>query len=176
MKSKTVENGFTLVELLVVIAIIGILSSVVFGSFSSARMRARDTKRISDIYQIRLALEMYAEANGNKYPTAISSANLGTYLSPVPTDNGTAYKYAYYPATSPTSYHLGAILEQTGNDVLSNDSNCNSSTATSNNCPQAAQYFNPGGSAGGFNGASVSCDTSANATPLSNSKCFDLAR
>lgn len=65
MKSK----GFTLIELLVVIAIIGILSSVVFAALSAARMKSRDARRISDLKQITLALEMYFDAQGY-YPAA----------------------------------------------------------------------------------------------------------
>ncbi|PIS13297.1 MAG: prepilin-type cleavage/methylation domain-containing protein, partial [Candidatus Tagabacteria bacterium CG09_land_8_20_14_0_10_41_14] len=53
------KKGFTLIELLVVIAIIGILSSVVLASLNSARKKARDARRVADIKQIQLALEMY---------------------------------------------------------------------------------------------------------------------
>lgn len=62
-------KGFTLIELLVVIAIIGLLSSVVLVSLGTARMKARDARRISDLRQIRLALEFYYDENGT-YPSA----------------------------------------------------------------------------------------------------------
>ncbi len=56
---KGSRKGFTLIELLVVIAIIGILSSVVLASLSTARQKSRDAKRISDLGQVQLALELY---------------------------------------------------------------------------------------------------------------------
>ncbi len=46
------QKGFTLIELLVVIAIIGLLSSVVLASLNSARAKARDARRVSDLKQI----------------------------------------------------------------------------------------------------------------------------
>jgi len=63
------KKGFTLIELLVVIAIIGILSSVVLASLNTARSKSRDAKRISDVKQIQLALELYYDQNGS-YPTS----------------------------------------------------------------------------------------------------------
>ena len=66
---KNRSKGFTLIELLVVIAIIGILSTLSVVALNSARARARDAKRISDIRQIQTALEMFYSAN-NKYPTS----------------------------------------------------------------------------------------------------------
>lgn len=69
MKIKTIKQtkGFTLIELLVVIAIIGLLSSVVLASLSTAREKARDARRLSDIDQIQVALENYYDAH-NFYP------------------------------------------------------------------------------------------------------------
>ncbi len=57
-------GGFTLIELLVVISIISLLSSVILASLNSARMKGRDAKRISELREIRTALELYFDANG----------------------------------------------------------------------------------------------------------------
>jgi len=61
------SRSFTLIELLVVIAIIGVLSSVVLVSLNSAKAKARDARRLSDMKQIKAALEMYYISNG-RYP------------------------------------------------------------------------------------------------------------
>ncbi|HEY0979793.1 MAG TPA: prepilin-type N-terminal cleavage/methylation domain-containing protein [Candidatus Paceibacterota bacterium] len=66
------NRGFTLIELLVVIAVIGILSSVVLASLNSARVKGRDTKRKSDLHEMRNALELYYSTNGT-YPVSTNS-------------------------------------------------------------------------------------------------------
>ena len=74
---KTYKKGFTLVELLVVIAIIGLLSTLAIVALNSARQRARDAKRVSDIRQIQTALQLYFDSQ-NEYPfVAVNPTNLG---------------------------------------------------------------------------------------------------
>ena len=68
-------KGFTLIELLVAIAIIGILSSVVLASLNSARARARDAQRQSDIRAVEKALQLYW-LDHNAYPSTGSMENV----------------------------------------------------------------------------------------------------
>ncbi|EKE19461.1 MAG: hypothetical protein ACD_9C00008G0003 [uncultured bacterium] len=63
------RKGFTLIELLIVIAIIGILASAILVNVSSARVKARDAKRKTQLLSVRTGLEMYYAAHG-KYPPA----------------------------------------------------------------------------------------------------------
>ncbi|TSC86142.1 MAG: prepilin-type N-terminal cleavage/methylation domain-containing protein [Parcubacteria group bacterium Gr01-1014_8] len=71
------SRGFTLIELLVVIAIIGILSSVVLASLNSARKKGRDARRIADMKQMQLALELYYDAH-QSYPAVVAGGVSGT--------------------------------------------------------------------------------------------------
>lgn len=122
------KRGFTLIELLVVIAIIGILSSIVLASLNSARKKGRDARRISDIKQTQLALELYYDAHSS-YPTAaLYATNLVSegFISTLPTDPsaGASYGYAPGPAsctTACTTYTLKATLETAGHTALAND-------------------------------------------------------
>ena len=60
--------GFTLIELLVVIAIIAILAAILFPVFSRARAKARQTACLSNIKQLTLAIDMYAQDNDETLP------------------------------------------------------------------------------------------------------------
>lgn len=60
-------KAFTLIELLVVISIISLLSSIVLASLNSARAKARDARRDSDIHNLQIAIQLYYDTNG-EYP------------------------------------------------------------------------------------------------------------
>ena len=68
MQTRQRRHGFTLIELLVVIAIIAILASILFPVFSKAREKARQAGCASNIRQISLAIQMYAEDYDETYP------------------------------------------------------------------------------------------------------------
>jgi prepilin-type N-terminal cleavage/methylation domain-containing protein len=100
------KKAFTLVELLVVISIIGVLSSTVFATLSSAKGKARDARRMQDIVQISKALSAYASANNGVFPSgnyftrnaintdvnfaanwwSVLQGYLSGYFSPLPVD------------------------------------------------------------------------------------------
>ena len=133
------KKGFTLIELLVVVAILGLLATIVAVSLTSARARARDARRVSDVRQIELALELYYAAN-QEYPTSttaftqmIEDGYLNMSDAPKDPQTGQAYCYAWgyededdlYPYQF---YHIGAHLENVESDMLSSDRDFDSAT------------------------------------------------
>lgn len=75
-------QGFTLIELLVVIAIIGTLASVVLASLNSARVSARDAKRMADLRNLAVVLELYYHDN-SRYPNETwCDSSIGAYGHP----------------------------------------------------------------------------------------------
>ena len=125
------KKGFTLIELLVVVAIIGILTSVVLASLNTARVKARDAKKIASFRQIQSALEMYYSTNGN-YPILLAYINpssgnvnwltgfataLQPYLSSVPND-AVGVGYLYSSTNGGQKYGLALSFEGSNYDTL----------------------------------------------------------
>ncbi len=179
MKFIHTKRGFTLIELLVVIAIIGILSAVVLTSLSTARQKARDSKRIAEVTQIQKALDYYYDVN-QSYPSTTPTGYSGVDAAvqavtasgllprtPIPPLGGGAnyiYHGVYSNAGTPTecdavapvgtvcsNYELGITLERSDNIVLVNDADQ---------------------SVGTFYGAYPDCAVNV----LGTDKCFDAKR
>ena len=68
------RRGFTLIELLVTIAIIGLLATLGIVAFNTARIRARDARRTSDIRAIQTALEIFRGSVGGYPDDTVSGA------------------------------------------------------------------------------------------------------
>jgi type II secretory pathway pseudopilin PulG len=95
----TNQKAFGLIQLLVVIAASGLLSSVVVFSVSAYRGRIRDTKRLSDLTQIRQGLEFYLSQAGGYPDTHIWNAGaqvscFGAKIA-IPKDPAPWLGYAY---------------------------------------------------------------------------------
>ncbi|MBL7154898.1 MAG: type II secretion system protein [Candidatus Portnoybacteria bacterium] len=133
------QPGFTLIELLVVIAIIGILATIVLVSLNTARSKARDVRRVSDLRQVALALEMYYD-DEDTYPgtsgtcTTIPAALATDYIGAIPEDPGTT-EYAYGVESGGQNYVLRATME---NDVPDADIDA---TTYSCACDDASKYY-----------------------------------
>ncbi len=133
MKKILFKKGFTFIELLVVVAIIAILTAIVTTNFATSKSKTRDAKRVSDIAQIQLALEMVFD-KCNAYPQGItltstipldsttgtfcrklgSSSNytLGDFISVIPKESATQlYTYAKNSTVPYVDYVLRAKLE-----------------------------------------------------------------
>ncbi len=139
--SSQKNKGFTVVELLVSIAIIGLLSAVVFASFSQAQKKARIARRVSDLKQVQTALAYYYAVN-KSYPNTnwewrsscswwgsyaannVIPGLVPNYIANIPTDpqmNASANTSCYVYASNGTDYFFKAynIVEFTAADYFS---------------------------------------------------------
>ncbi len=109
------KKAFTLVELLVVIAIIGLLSTLSVVALNSARAKARDARRLSDIKQLRTALDMYYDSAGT-YPNSLTPGSPLSYgsiafLTKVPDDPLSSQHYNYAQTENGQNYTIDFTLE-----------------------------------------------------------------
>jgi len=119
------KQGFTLIEMLVVVGIIGILSSVLLTALGPARDKAKDSRIIQQMNQIRsLAETVYdGDYDGIEELPAIGSIandNLRALVDDISLQGGGVFLYKS-SAKGASSYilfsHLNQKLEQEGSLV-----------------------------------------------------------
>ncbi len=112
------RHAFTLVELLVVMVIVGVLVSITFPLYGRFTQQSAETKTLSNMRQMGVALLLYAGDNNNQLPGRVTNGtdpanipdkwpvllhpyvqDMRVYSSPIPDKNGKTYK-----VTDPTKY------------------------------------------------------------------------
>lgn len=92
-------DGFTLVELLVVIGIIAVLIAILMPALSSARQEAQAVQCSSNLRQLGMAIEMYAQEAKGYSITSWMGPNGGAYGS-LPSYTWRAMLYPYVNKTT----------------------------------------------------------------------------
>ena len=128
------SNGFTLIELLVVVSLIGVLATLVIANMNSARERARDAQRKSDLRNIQTGLRLYYNDNGG-YPLKAEFDSFWgsewsdgdvTYMNILPNDPLSPNQVYTYTYTDSENYLLKACLENKSDDKAVADGTCSS--------------------------------------------------
>ncbi len=110
------------------LVIVAAVALVVILSINTRPRHTYDVRRIADIKQIQLALELYYDANHNRYPDKLDdlirqdACSGSPCMLVVPKDpvNSTPY---YYEKRSDCSYYLSAVFDDSSNSVLQYDIN-----------------------------------------------------
>src|SRR3989304_1592623 len=155
--------GFTLIELLVVMAVLGVLVTILLVALDPVRLigQSRDSKRRSDLQQIKVAMQQYyndckvyptdAQVPFTNPPSALGNTGNGVdgaagtcddgavYMKQVPNENGGAYDYRV-ETVNRQSYEVGANLNYTTTDDNNTRTKCDTTIGGASDYPANTDF------------------------------------
>jgi prepilin-type N-terminal cleavage/methylation domain-containing protein/prepilin-type processing-associated H-X9-DG protein len=72
---RRLAGGFTLIELLVTAVVILVLAALIFGGLAHGRARARETRCLSNMRQIGVALPLYCGEHNGNFPQSMHTTD-----------------------------------------------------------------------------------------------------
>jgi prepilin-type N-terminal cleavage/methylation domain-containing protein len=128
------KSGFSFIELLVTVTIVAVLMVGAVVSYRTSTAKARDSKRIGDMEQIRTALDMY-RADYGIYPAVASGEPSGLtpdYISAYP-EGPQGDTYLYSQPIADYTYQIYGHLDNPPTGQI---------CTASGNCPDADHLCN----------------------------------
>lgn len=139
VNTVNMRRGFTLIELLIVIAILAILSTLGIGNFRSARIKASDINKKSDLQTIAKSLEAYVNdyrayprSNADGYIICKTGNVACRWGEPFTDDKGTIYApklpesddESYWYTSNGSSYTISTHLDNTEDQSIIPEFDC----------------------------------------------------
>ena len=144
IRNRAHKSGFTLIELLVVVAIIGVLTAVLLVNLVGIRERGSDTKKKSDLNQLKNSMRLFYN-DFQRYPTQSGSSFVAcsgaacSQGSQMNNGSGTVYmkevpEYSVYSQyNNGDSFYVGVVLDNPGDpDIAASASRCGVASPATN--------------------------------------------
>jgi general secretion pathway protein G len=95
-RSRTAEQGFTLLELMIVMVVIGILAAIAIPSYLSSVRSAKEAVLREDLHAMRSAIDSYT-VDKQKAPQSLDDLVQSGYLKVMPVDPFTLRSDTWIP-------------------------------------------------------------------------------